>query len=92
MIVDGKLINGQQHAVGIMIQPFDVLCQLSQDWRTSIGVESDSVIMGGYWMKSRALPYDVEFEYTRIRLATRDEIIRFDAIKNVTELTATFYN
>lgn len=73
------------HNMSVVIDPFEVLCQLSQDWRTSIGVERNSPIMGGYWMTSNGRAIE------RIRLATRDEIIRFDAIKNVTELTATFY-
>lgn len=81
----------REMTVDVHVDAFDIICQLSVDWRMSIGVEPDSIIMGGYWMKSSPLPFDIEFEYTRIRLATRDEIIRFDAIKNVTELTATFY-
>lgn len=90
MIVQGKRFPhkiGGSYTVDIEIDPFEVLCQVSKDWRLSIGVALDSVIMGGYWMY-----YDsVDDTHTRIRLATRDEIVRFDAIKNVTELTATFY-
>lgn len=86
MIVSAKRKNADT-VVDVIIDPFSVLCDISIDWRCSIGVAADSVIMGGYWMY-----YDsVDDTYTRIRLATREEIIRFDAIKNVTELTATFY-
>lgn len=93
MIVSAKRKNADT-TVDVIIDPFEVLCQISQDWRTSIGVERNSPIMGGYWMRA-FIDYSAggkqEVRYERIRLATRDEIIRFDAIQNVTGLTTTFY-
>lgn len=88
MIVSAKRKNADT-TVDVIIDPFTVLCEISRDWRFEIGVDRNSHIMGGYWVRDASqLGYGL---YTRIRLATREEIIRFDAIKNVTELAATFY-
>lgn len=95
MIVQAtREFDGGHENIDVSIDPFNILCELSQDWRTSIGVERNSPLMGGYWMRG-FIDYSAgnkqEVGYERIRLATHDEIIRFEAIKNVTELTATFY-
>lgn len=94
MIVEARPNKSTDHTMNVVIDVFDVMCQLSSDWRTSIGVERNSPLMGGYWMRG-FIDYSAggkqEVRYERIRLATRDEIVRFDAIKNITELTATFY-
>jgi len=88
MIVEAQRpVLGQ--VVDVVIEPFNVLIELSKDWRVSIGVPANSPIMGGYWMKDES--GKGLGPYTRIRLAEREEIVRFDAIKNVTELTATLY-
>lgn len=86
----------QQLTVDVKIDVFDVLCQLSQDWRLSIGVDGDSPLMAGYWM--RVIPLEVgegdlheEFKYERIRLATHQEIIRMEAFKNITEYTVRLF-
>lgn len=97
MIVEARPNKSTDHTMNVVIDVFDVfdvMCQLSSDWRTSIGVERNSPLMGGYWMRG-FIDYSAggkqEVIYERIRLATRDEIIRFESIKNVTELTAIFY-
>lgn len=85
MIIEAR-IPFSQHTADVVIDPFDILCELTCDWRESIGVPRNSPIMGGYWMKSEDSEYG---PYTRIRLATREEIVLFDAMKRITEYTAT---
>lgn len=72
--------------IDVIVDPFQIVCTLSQDWRLSIGVQSNSPIMGGYWMGDESL--DGSGPFTRIRLATRDEIVQFEAFKLVTQYTA----
>lgn len=82
----------REMTVDVNIDTFDVLCQLSEDWRVSIGVCRDSPIMGGYWMSTTYIDGDEEaIKYERIRLATHPEIIRMDAFKNITEYTARLF-
>lgn len=88
MIIEAERVhNGTK--VGVAIDPFNILCELSQDWRTSIGVQCDSPLMGGYWMKSEDSEHG---PYTRIRLASREEIVRFEAFKEITAYTATLFS
>lgn len=84
MIIEAKRHN--ETNVLVEIDPFDVLCELSCDWRESIGVPRLSPLMGGYWMKYERCDHG---PYTRIRLATREEIVQFEALKHITEYTAT---
>lgn len=81
--------SGVVEKVNVVIDVFDVICQLSSDWRLSIGVDGNSPIMGGYWMQVTG---DVDKPiYNRLRLATREEIIRMDAFKNITEYTVRLF-
>lgn len=86
MILDVRNVDHQ--TMSAVIDPFNVLIQLSKNWRISIGVGYNSPIMGGYWMKVEGGPYPSQLNYTRIRLATRDEIVQFEAFKNITTYTA----
>lgn len=86
MIIEAKVAKSEQ-TIDVIIEPFDVLVDLSCDWRVSIGVDKNSPIMGGYWM--REVGDEFENAYIRIRLATRDEIVQFDAFKLITRYTAT---
>lgn len=88
MIIQAKNTYGDG-PIDVVIDVFDVMCQLSQDWRLSIGVDGNSPIMGGYWMQLKG---DIDDPvYTRLRLATREEIIRMDAFKNITEHTVRLF-
>lgn len=85
MIIEVRNINHQ--TMSAIFDPFDILCKLSCDWRESIGVQRDSLIVGGYWMLCSGDKY--KMTYIRLRLATRKEIVLFDAMKRITEYTAT---
>lgn len=89
MIVEATDLYGDD-TTEMIIDPFEVMCSISRDWRISIGVNSNSPIMGGYWM-SVAMTALGEYAYERIRLATREEIIHFEALKDITTLVAKFY-
>lgn len=89
MIVEARPNKHTGHTMSVVIDVFDVMCQLSCDWRVSIGVDSNSPIMGGYWM--REVDDDFENAYIRLRLATREEIIRMDAFKNITDYTVRLF-
>lgn len=89
MIVEARPNKHTDHTISVVIDVFDVMCKLSCDWRLSIGVDGNSPIMGGYWMRVTG---DVdEPVYSRLRLATREEIIRMDAFKNITEYTVRLF-
>lgn len=88
MIIEAsREIDGGHEMVDVVVDPFNVLVELSKEWRLSIGVQSHSPIMGGYWMTSGLNP-----PYNRIRLATREEIVRFEAFKEITAYTATLFS
>lgn len=88
MIIEAsREIDGGHEVIDVAVDPFTVLCDLVSDWKSSIGVACDSPIMGGYWM----FYHDAEERYTRIRLATREEIVRFEAFKEITAYTATLF-
>ena len=79
----------QTKKIDVVIDPLKVVVQMSQDWRESINVPRTVPIFGGYWM-SPAGDEGVEV-WSRLRLATRDEIVTFEAFKQMMEVAAKLY-
>lgn len=76
----------QTKTIDVVIDPLKVIVQMWYDWRESIEVPRNSPVFGGYWMESTG---DEGLEvWSRLRLATRDEIITFEAFKQMMEIAA----
>lgn len=86
MIVEAK----QTKTIDVVIDPMKVLIQMWYEWRESVNVPRNSPVFGGYWMKST---HDDEGQevWSRLRLATRDEILAFESFKHLINIAAKMY-
>ena len=87
MIIEAKNTYGDG-PIDVVISPFDVLCEMSKDWRISLGLQSFAPILGGYWMRHEHDETNDTGRYIRERLATREEILQMDAFKLLTDYAA----
>jgi hypothetical protein len=88
MIISASRNEGET-TVDVIINPTNVMLQMLEDWKASIGVPHNSPIHGGYWMRGgNELRYG---PFERIRLATREEIEQEKAIYNVLDLMTDLY-
>lgn len=79
----------QTKVIDVVVDPLKVVIQLWYDWRERVGVPRNSPVFGGYWMESKG---EEGFEvWSRLRLATRDEILTFEAFKQMMEVAAKLY-
>ncbi len=85
MIVEAK----QTKTIDVVIDPMKVLIQMWYEWRESIGVPRNSPVFGGYWMESTG-PEGAEV-WSRLRLASREEILTFEAFKQLLDVSAKLY-
>lgn len=86
MIVEAK----QTKTIDVVIDPMKVLIQMWYDWRESIDVPRNSPVFGGYWMTAEG---DIKGQevWSRLRLATREEIVTFEAFKQLLDVSAKMY-
>ena len=85
MIVEAK----QTQTIDVVIDPMKVLIQMWWDWRESIDVPRNSPVFGGYWMES--IGEEGQEVWSRLRLATRDEILAFESFKHLIDIAAKMY-
>jgi hypothetical protein len=85
VIVEAK----QTKTIDVVIDPMKVLIQMWYEWRESIGVPRNSPVFGGYWMESTG-PEGAEV-WSRLRLASREEILTFEAFKQLLDVSAKLY-
>ena len=76
----------QTKTIDVVIDPLKVIVQMWYDWRESINVPRNSPVFGGYWMESTG--DEGQEIWSRLRLATRDEIVTFEAFKQMMEIAA----
>ena len=86
MILEVKQIQ----TIDVVIDPLKVVIQLWYGWRESIEVPRNSPVFGGYWMESKPDETGLEV-WSRLRLATRDEIVTFEAFKQMMEVATKLY-
>lgn len=82
MIIEVK----QTKTIDVVVDTYKVLVQLWFDWRESINVPRNSPVFGGYWMESKG--EEGQEAWSRLRLATRDEILTFESFKHLLEVAA----
>lgn len=87
MIIEAKRQDSDTN-INVVISPFDVLCEMSKDWRRSLGLQYFAPILGGYWMRHELNESSDTGAYVRERLATREEILQMDAFKLLTDYAA----
>lgn len=75
-----------QTTIDVVINPANVLLQLMEAWKLSIGVPHYSVIKAGYWMRHGA-----GRDFERARLASREEIIQNDAFYTMLDISTDLY-
>lgn len=56
----------------LLVNPANLIQSMAESWRMSIAVPYDAVIKAGYWTKYS--------DNQRVRLATRDEIVQYNAL------------
>lgn len=76
----------QTKTIDVVIDPLKVIVQMWYEWRESINVPRNSPVFGGYWMESTG--DEGQEVWSRLRLATRDEIVTFEAFKQMMEIAA----
>lgn len=76
----------QTKTIDVVIDPLKVIVQMWYDWRESVNVPRNSPVFGGYWMESTG--EEGKEVWSRLRLATRDEIITFEAFKVMMNIAA----
>lgn len=76
----------QTKVIDVVIDPLKVIIQMWYDWRESVNVPRNSPVFGGYWMESSG--DEGQEVWSRLRLATRDEILTFEAFKQMMEVAA----
>lgn len=76
----------QTKTIDVVIDPLKVIVQMWYDWRESINVPRNSPVFGGYWMESTG--DEGQEVWSRLRLATRDEIVTFESFKQMMEIAA----
>lgn len=74
----------QTTTIDVVVDPLKVIVQLWFDWRESINVPRNSPVFGGYWMESTG--DEGQEVWSRLRLATREEIVTFEAFKQMMEI------
>lgn len=82
-----EVTQTQTKTMDVVIDPLKVIVQMWYDWRESIGVPRNSPVFGGYWMESKDDGTGLDI-WSRLRLATRDEIVTFESFKQMMEIAA----
>lgn len=75
--------------IDVVIDPLNVLAELSRDFRAEFGVPQRATIMGGYWKISSEYQHgDDWYPKEQIRLATVEEIEVMNALQKVAQFVA----